>query len=71
MSEQRPSVGRIVHYVMAGQCVAGIVTKVDPVQLHIWPPEMTDGAAIGTGYDGTEKPVDGSWHWPPSCKVCV
>lgn len=57
-------VGRMVHVVLGGQCIAGIVTKDEggPLQLHVYPPELKDGAMFSVGYD--EDKAEGSWHWP-------
>jgi hypothetical protein len=78
MTEQKPSVGRIVHYVSHGtpvqpdgsqaytaECRAAIVTEVPPddaVALCVLNPT---GMFFNRAlYDGSEQPEGGSWHWP-------
>lgn len=79
MADQKPSIGRIVHYASYGtpggeflpSNRAAIVTELDP--------DSADGMGVGlcvlnpTGqyfnrnvaYDGSENPKSGTWHWPP------
>jgi hypothetical protein len=74
MSDQKPSVGRIVHYVSCGtpggeftsECRAAIVTEADPnstvVGLFVANPT---GLFLNRGcvYDEAGK-AGGTWHWP-------
>jgi hypothetical protein len=79
MSEQTPSVGRIVHYVSYGtpggeytsQCRAAIVTEVDEVKpfwvgLAVLNPTGQFFHSLDSGgcmADFTEN-QGGTWHWP-------
>ena len=76
MSEQLPSIGRIVHYVAygtpggefpAGVCRAAIITEVSPIGIH---PDASVCVVNPTGvfftrlipYSDAHTP--GTWHWP-------
>ena len=64
---QKPSVGRIVHYVNrnTGDHYAAMITKVDDdgkVSLVIWPPNQPDMAARAIEY--SEECAPKTWHWP-------
>lgn len=65
MGRPVPSVGRIVHYRYGGQCVAGIVLRVDSptdLTLQVFPVDGTPGQVwAGQDDDGRES---GTWHWP-------
>jgi hypothetical protein len=74
LGDQRPSIGRIVHYVTKhGQRVAAIMTEVSDgvmacVDLHVFPYRITGGEWNAGGnhasviYDEQRTPF--SWHWP-------
>ncbi len=77
--DQRPSVGRIVHYVSYGtpggeftrECRSALVTEADPnssvVGLCAINPTglfFHPLTAGGCTYDDGDKPVGGTWHWP-------
>ena len=73
--EQKPSVGRIVHYQSYGspggeyksEPRAAIITGVvndTTVHLFVMNPE---GIFLNKNcyFDGNETPKGGTWHWPP------
>jgi hypothetical protein len=74
--DQKPTVGRIVHYVAygtpggeykPGQARAAIITEVHGDQCVnlcvLNPTGMFFNTSIN--FDGTEEPKGGTWHWPP------
>lgn len=76
MAEQKPSVGRIVHYVSYGtpggeytkECRAAVVTAVDDedeglVSLCVLNPT---GQFFNRNLpmDESDEPSGGTWHWP-------
>ncbi|MET0416047.1 MAG: hypothetical protein ABW022_08505 [Actinoplanes sp.] len=65
--EQKPSVGRIVHYVQydGSKCCPAIVTEVEgefTVGLHVF---TTDRGSFGQDESPySEDREHGTWHWP-------
>ena len=69
--EQKPSIGRIMHYVSYGtpkgeyksRCVAAIITDVEnnKVRLKIFNP---DGDFNSPWLEESKDNMPGSWHWP-------
>lgn len=80
MSEQKPSVGRIVHYVSYGtpggeyapECRAAIITEVGPTTESVGAPDDVSLAVLNpTGMffnrgcrHDEEHHQGGTWHWP-------
>lgn len=80
MSDQQPSVGRLVHYVAygtpgvgefpAGICRAAIVTAVDRERDDTWPEAISVCVINPTGLFFNqhipygETHEPGTWHWP-------
>ncbi len=68
-AESLPSLGRIVYYCddHMGDEQAAIVTLVaDPiVHLTIFPSNQPPVLARAVHFNATDKPVKGTWRWPP------
>jgi hypothetical protein len=76
---QRPSIGRIVHYVSYGtprgeftsQCRAAVVTETSEDASHIGLCAINSTGQFfhslnegGCWFDGSDTPKGGTWHWP-------
>lgn len=63
----KPSIGRIVHYVIAAECRAAVITEVfedsdEQVGLCVLNPH---GIFFHVAYQNEEAPwKGGTWHWP-------
>lgn len=66
--EQKPSVGRVVHYVSSlGQHWAAIITHVwsdSCVNLAVFDSNGVASNATSVCYDGDALPPAYTWHWP-------
>lgn len=70
MSEERPSVGRIVHYVQAREkdeprCRAAIITDVvsgHNVDLTVFHPHLEVRRTVSYADPSENRPA--TWHWP-------
>lgn len=72
--EQKPSVGRIVHYWVKGVCHAAIVSAVDPqremaADLCVFHPLIGPVVKQNVGFDNTVPShamgrLEQTWHWP-------
>lgn len=66
MSNQVPSIGRVVHYVKGDKHFAAIITDPDwhgggEQSLTILPPQSEPFWEISSY---SEQPKNGTWHWP-------
>lgn len=65
----KPSVGRIVHYLEDGKCLAALVTQVresevvETVDLAVFAPGVADHRPRKRVFLG-EPTEGGTWHWP-------
>lgn len=60
---QKPSIGRIVHYVNHdGRHLAAIVTKVNDSTIHIG--VFDDSYVVVKYVDYDESAGSNTWHWP-------